>query len=186
MIQSINDLKHYLRRDKKCYPKSKLPLWIRRLMGEEDAIALYYLRVLRLLEFFINTSGRKDGGVFGFILWLIHKRQQIKYRIHIQPNKVGPGLRIYHFGGGVYLNVRSMGEGCSVTTGVVCGNKDNNNSKVPTIGNNVQITIGAKIIGDVLIGDNSIIAPNSVVVKDVNPNTIVSGVPAKFLKENNI
>lgn len=185
MIKNIHDLKYYLKRDKECYPKSRFPLWIRRLLGEEEAISLHFLQTLRLLEYFINKTNRKDGGIFGGILWIIHKRQRIKYGIHIQPNKVGPGLRIYHFGGGVYLNVKSMGEGCSVSTGVVCGNKDNDNSCVPTIGNNVQITVGSKIIGDVYIGDNSIIAPNSVVVKDVLPNSIVTGIPAHFLKVNN-
>lgn len=50
------------------------------------------------------------------------------------------------------------------------------------IGNNVDMTIGCKIIGGVTIGDNDIIAPNSVVVKDVPDNAIVSGVPAKIIK----
>ncbi len=44
--------------------------------------------------------------------------------------------------------------------------------------------VGAKVIGKITIGDNSIIAPNSVVVKDVPPKAIVTGIPAKFLKYN--
>ena len=49
------------------------------------------------------------------------------------------------------------------------------------IGNNVDMTIGSKIIGGVTIGSNVIVAPNSVVVKDVPDNAVVSGIPAKIL-----
>ncbi len=183
MIHNYKDLKYYYQRDRSRYRKSRLPLWVRRFIGEEAAIALYYLKILRLLEFFINTTNRKDGGILGSFLWLIHRRQQIKYGIHIPPNKVGPGLKINHIGGGIYLNIEYMGKDCSVNAGVICGNK-NNNSNIPVIGDNVQLMVGAKVIGKITIGDNSIIAPNSVVVKDVPPKAIVTGIPAKFLKYN--
>ena len=49
------------------------------------------------------------------------------------------------------------------------------------IGYNVDLTIGCKIIGGVTIGDNVIVAPNSVVVKNVPDNAVVSGIPAKIL-----
>lgn len=52
------------------------------------------------------------------------------------------------------------------------------------IGDNVDLTIGCKVIGGVHIGNNVIVAPNSVVVKDVPNNAIVSGIPAKILKIN--
>ena len=183
MILNLGDLRYYLKKDRERYSHSKVPLWIRRLIGDEEAIALHFLRVLRFLEYFINTSGQKNGGVIGSVLWLKHRRQRIRYGIHIAPNKVGPGLKIYHFSGGIYLNVEKMGEGCSVSSGVICGNKHNDNTCRPIIGNNVQLTVGVKVIGKVYIGDNSIVGPNSVVVKDVLSNTIVSGVPAKFLKD---
>lgn len=50
------------------------------------------------------------------------------------------------------------------------------------IGNNVDLTVGCKVIGGVHIGDNVTVAPNSVVVKDVPANAIVSGIPATILK----
>lgn len=46
----------------------------------------------------------------------------------------------------------------------------------------MEIAVGAKVIGDVNVGDNAVIAPNTVVVKDVPTNAIVSGVPAKIIK----
>lgn len=50
------------------------------------------------------------------------------------------------------------------------------------IGNNVELCVGAKVIGKVCIGDNVIVAPNAVVIHDVPSNSIVGGVPAKILK----
>lgn len=74
-----------------------------------------------------------------------------------------------------------MGSNCRVAGGVVVGNKDSQENRAH-IGNCVQLTLGAKIIGKVTLGDNVVVAPNSVVVKDVLPNSIVSGIPAKVIK----
>ena len=56
----------------------------------------------------------------------------------------------------------------------------------PTLHNNVMISAGAKIIGDITIGDNSIVGANSVVLKDVPPNCTVVGVPGMIVKENGV
>jgi serine O-acetyltransferase len=52
---------------------------------------------------------------------------------------------------------------------------------VPVIGNNVYIGPGARIIGNIIVGDNVIIGANAVVVKDVSPYSVVAGVPAKII-----
>ncbi len=49
-----------------------------------------------------------------------------------------------------------------------------------------MISAGAKIIGDITIGDNSIVGANSVVLKDVPPNCTVVGVPGMIVKENGV
>ena len=182
MIQSKEDLKEYLSLDAARYDASRIPLLIRMLIGDEEAHAICFLKVLRLLEYRINTSNKMSGGFSGMILWFIHRRQRLKYGIHIAPNKVEAGLKIYHYAGGIYLNINKMGKNCSVTSGVVCGNKNNDNTLRPTIGDNVDLTVGCKIIGNINIGDNVLVAPNSVVVKDIPNNTVVSGIPAVFLK----
>ena len=56
--------------------------------------------------------------------------------------------------------------------------------KPPTIGNGVRISAGAKVIGDIKIEDNVIIAANAAVVKDIEENDIVGGVPAKKIGVN--
>lgn len=74
-----------------------------------------------------------------------------------------------------------MGKNCSVNKGVVIGNKKGQENRA-VIGDNCWFTLGCKIIGKVYIGDNVIVCQNSVVVKDVESNSIVSGVPAKVIK----
>lgn len=82
------------------------------------------------------------------------------------------------------MNSNKIGRNFSVSSGCVVGNKDGNEN-VATIGDNVTMTIGSKIIGKIQVGGNVIIAPNSVVVKDVPANSVVSGIPAKVIKTKN-
>jgi len=63
-------------------------------------------------------------------------------------------------------------------TGIVQGKRH------PTIGNNVVIGAGAKVLGNIIIGDNSYIGANAVVVKDVPPNSTVVGVPGRITKQD--
>ncbi len=56
----------------------------------------------------------------------------------------------------------------------------------PTIGNNVMISAGAKVLGSFKIGDNSKIGAGSVVLEEVPPNSTVVGVPGRVVKRNNI
>ena len=108
-----------------------------------------------------------------------------KYGIYIHPNTVGKGLYIPHFNGGIQLNCISMGDFCSVSSGVVVGNKGSQDNRA-IIGNNVGLTIGCKVIGKVVLGNNVIVAPNSVVIKNIPDNAVVSGVPAKIIKAREV
>lgn len=78
------------------------------------------------------------------------------------------------------INCESVGCNCTANAGVIVGN--NSKGGMAVIGNNVNLCVGCKVIGGVTIGDNVTVAPNSVVVKDVPDNAIVSGVPARILR----
>ena len=80
------------------------------------------------------------------------------------------------------INCKYVGRYCTANSGVIVGN--NSKGGMAVIGDYVSLTVGSKVIGDVTIGNNVIVAPNSVVVKDVPDNAVVSGVPAKILKIN--
>ena len=113
----------------------------------------------------------------------IERRLSLKYGVFIVPNTVGKGLYISHLQGGVILNCIKMGDYCIVTGGVVVGNKGSQDNRA-IIGDHVELTLGSKVIGKVTIGDYAIVAPNSVVIKDVPSKAVVSGVPAKIIKIN--
>ena len=102
---------------------------------------------------------------------------------------IGKRLFIDHGMGVVIGETTIIGDDCQLYQGVTLGGVGTGEHKVkrhPTLKNNVMISAGAKIIGDVVIGDNSIVGASSVVLKDVPPNCTVVGVPGRIVKENGI
>lgn len=186
MITSKEDLHYYIKEDIKRNLQEKKISWLKYLLkkylGSEDVAACRYLKCLRHYEYAINCM----NGFMGKMARVYYRqklmRLSYKYNLQISPNSVGYGLWLLHFrvGGGIILNVASMGNYCSANAGVVVGNKDGQENRA-IVGDNVTFTIGAKVIGKVNIGDNVLVAPNSVVIKDVPSNCVVSGVPAKII-----
>lgn len=189
MITSKIMLKEYIAADKSrnmvnCSRKYLLIEPFLSLFGvvRESFYVRKYLLVLRKLEYYTNVRTHFWGGYLMRIYYTIKwKRLSNKYGIYIHPNTVGKGLYIPHFNGGIQLNCISMGDFCSVSSGVVVGNKGSQDNRA-IIGNNVGLTIGCKVIGKVVLGNNVIVAPNSVVIKNIPDNAVVSGVPAKIIK----
>lgn len=93
--------------------------------------------------------------------------------------EISGGLIVQH-GYATIIDPRRIGKNCWVNQGVTIGYT--NNTDCPTIGDNVTIYSGAKVLGDIHVGNNVVIAANAVVVKDVPDNCIVGGVPARILK----
>jgi len=99
--------------------------------------------------------------------------------IEIHPGaKIGDGLFIDHGMGVVIGETAEIGDNCHLYQGVTLGGTSTKRTKRhPTLGNNVVVGAGAKIIGAVTIGDNAKIGAGSVVVSNVPPNATVVGVP---------
>ena len=121
---------------------------------------------------------------FKFLKFLL-KRKMIKFGIEIYPEtEIGEGLYIGHWGGIVVNPLVKIGKNCNLSQGVTIGQLNRGIKKgVPVIGNNVYIGPGAKVIGNIKIGDNVAIGANSVVVDDVPNNSVVIGVPAKIVSQ---
>lgn len=104
--------------------------------------------------------------------------------IEIHPGaKIGKGLVIDHGMGVVIGETAEVGDNCVIFHGVTLGGTGKEHGKRhPTLGNNVMVGAGAKVLGNIKIGDNAKIGANSVVTKDVEPNISVVGVPAKPTK----
>ena len=105
--------------------------------------------------------------------------------IEIHPGAViGKGLFIDHGKGIVVGETAVIGDNCTIYHQVTLGGNGHEKHKKrhPTVGNNVLIGAGAKILGPVTIGDNSLIGAGSVVVNDVPPNSTVTGMKARVIK----
>lgn len=74
-----------------------------------------------------------------------------------------------------------IGKNLSIYPGVTIGQVAGDSYKTPIIGDNVWIYANAMVQGNITVGDNVIVAPNSVVTHDVPNNAIVAGVPAKII-----
>ena len=106
--------------------------------------------------------------------------------IEIHPGaKIGKRFFIDHGMGVVVGETSVVGDDVLLYQGVTLGGTGLEKGKRhPTIGNNVVIGTGAKVLGNITIGDNSYIGANAVVIKDVPPNSTVVGVPGRVTKQN--
>lgn len=105
-----------------------------------------------------------------------------KYGIDIpSATQIGSGFYIGHFSGIVISSRAVIGKNVNVSQGVTIGSND---TSFATIGDGVYIGPGAKIVGGVRIGAYAAIGANAVVVKDVEPQITVGGVPAVRISNN--
>lgn len=104
--------------------------------------------------------------------------------IEIHPSaKIGTGFFIDHGMGVVIGETAEIGDYVTLFQGVTLGGTGKERGKRhPTLGNHVVVGAGAKILGGITIGDNVKIGANSVVIKNVPPNSTVIGVPARIIK----
>ena len=106
--------------------------------------------------------------------------------IEIHPGaKIGKRFFIDHGMGVVVGETAIIGDDVLLYQGVTLGGTGIEQGKRhPTVGNNVVIGTGAKVLGNITIGDNSYIGANAVVIKDVPPNSTVVGVPGRITKQD--
>ena len=112
---------------------------------------------------------------------IFQRTTEILTGISIPPDvQIGKGLLVEHFGGIIIDGNSIIGEYCTISHCVTIGNKVPSGD-VPVIGNNVYICVGAKILGNITIGDNCVVGANAVVLKSFPPKTIIAGIPAKMI-----
>ena len=91
--------------------------------------------------------------------------------------RIGPGLRIHHFGGIIVHSQAILGEGCTLYHGVTLGDLGGWGG-APRVGHDVLIGAGAKLLGQIDIGDHCRIGANAVVLTSVPPGCVAVGIPA--------
>lgn len=123
-----------------------------------------------------------------FLARWISQRAARKTGIEIHPGaQIGNGFFIDHGNGVIIGETTIIGDNVTLYQGVTLGGTGKEQGKRhPTIGNNVMISAGAKVLGSFTVGDNSKIGAGSVVLEEVPPNSTVVGVPGRVVKRNNI
>jgi len=101
---------------------------------------------------------------------------------------IGPGCCLAHGGKGVVIHEKArIGRHVRILPQVTIGQREpkrSSTSKFPEIGDDVYIGTGAKILGPVVVGSNSVIGANAVVVESVPTHCVAAGVPARIIREN--
>lgn len=93
--------------------------------------------------------------------------------------KIGGGLYVPHpFG--IVVGTCKIGRNCTILQNVTIGHKDRGGKGEPHLGDEVMLTAGCVILGNVLIGDDAVVGANAVVTKDVPAGYVAMGVPAKL------
>ena len=142
-----------------CYPGLHA-IWLHRIAHH------FYLKGWVVFPRLINTFSRFLTG------------------IDIHPGaKLGPGLFIDHGMGLVIGETAELGSNVTLYQGVTLGGTGKEKGKRhPTIGNNVLIGTGAKVLGPIKVGDNSRIAANSVVLREIPEDSTAVGIPARVVR----
>lgn len=123
-----------------------------------------------------------------FVARFISQRARHKTGIEIHPGaKIGKGLFIDHGMGVVIGETAEIGDNCTIYQNVTLGGTGKDHGKRhPTLGNNVLVGSGAKVLGPFRVGDNARIAAGAVVLTEVPDNATAVGVPAKIVRVNGV
>ena len=126
------------------------------------------------------NQGRRD-----FAFYLQSQASRI-FAVDIHPaTRMGMGIMLDHGTGIVIGETAVVGDNCSILQNVTLGgNGKETGDRHPKIGANVLLAAGAKVLGNITVGNCSKVAAGSVVLKDVPPNKTVAGVPAKIVGDS--
>lgn len=146
-----------------------------------------FLKNLRYAEYYRKLSFEYSGflKIYYKFRWLLFRRRKNiigkKLNIEIYEDSLGWNIIIYH--GNIIIHpYAKLGENCRLHGMNCIGNDGKSNNNIPSIGNNVDISIGAKIIGNVKIGDYVLVGAGSVVNKSFDESCVIAGVPAKKIR----
>lgn len=143
-------------------------------------------------SFKVMTKYRRAHKLYlkGHYFWAryISQKAARKTGIEIHPGaQIGEGFFIDHGNGVIIGETTIIGDNCTLYQGVTLGGTGKEQGKRhPTLGNNVMVSAGAKVLGSFKIGDNSKIGAGSVVLEEVPPGSTVVGIPGRVVKRNDV
>ncbi len=149
-------------------------------------VALLYSGVHALMAYRVAHKMHENGHPFA--ARAVSQAARFVTGIEIHPAaKIGKGLMIDHGMGVVIGETAEIGDHCTLYQGVTLGGTGKDLGKRhPTLGNNVMVGAGAKVLGPFRIGDNTKIAANAVVLSEIPDNCTAVGIPAKIVKKEGV
>lgn len=181
MIKNKEDLRDFLKIEEKIYKGLGYVSNIKSILNQSEIGYIYkYVRLLRYDEYYSNSQ----KSIFKIIMKLYTRRKRnrigLKLGMNIPINVFDYGLTIYH-ANGIVINAKArVGKNCRLHGDNCIGNDGKNDDNVPKLNDNIDIGVGAKIIGKVEIKNNVKIGANAVVLKGIyNENSVLVGMPAK-------
>ena len=162
------------------------------IIRERDPAIHSNMEVFLYPSFRVMLSYRRAHRLYekGHYFWArwISQRAARKSGIEIHPGaQIGKGLFIDHGSGVIIGETTIIGDNCTLYQGVTLGGTGKEQGKRhPTLGNNVMVSAGAKVLGSFKVGDNSKIGAGAVVIKEVPDNATVVGVPGRVVTHNDV
>lgn len=188
MIKDKKELTAYLSADSKHYRHANgLPQRLRAYLYatpiSDQRYIWQYIKTMRHCEYAIARQHTLLGKIQK--LWYGRRLLRLAYKtgFQIPPGVFGKGLTIWHWGTIIINPNARIGENCTLHSDVIIGQRKPNGGS-PVIGCNSYICGGGRILGNITIGDNVSIAPNTVVFKNVPSNCVVAGNPAVIIKKD--
>lgn len=176
MIESKKQLNETLCFEKNLYFNNSFFCWLRKKITLDEEYVIYkYIKYLRISDYYFKKN---------WILHSIYRRKKNiwgeRTGISISRDNIGKGLRIWHYGSIIINGNAKIGENCQLHGNNCIGNKGlMRDDEVPTIGNNVDIGVGAVVLGKVYVADDIKIGANAVVTKSFYEKGItIAGIPA--------
>ena len=175
MIKNKKDYKRYIEIEEQIYKKS-YPDFTNELKR-----ILKFIKLYRKLEYYHNCKTTLLDKLIEKIIQHKYEILSIKYGFHIPINTIEEGLCIIHTDP-IYINKNvHIGKNLRIHPMTTIGKNIGKDGSCPKIGNNVWIGPGAKIYGNITIGNDVIIGTNSVVTKSFHSNQTIAGIPAKTI-----
>lgn len=176
-------MQYYLDEDKKYYISGTTKEYVKKIVYNDHLMLIYkYIKFIRKEEYHYNNNNKLISKFL--YVYYIRKKNKLgnKLGFSIGHNCFGPGLTIYHHGNIIINGFVKVGKNCKLHGDNCIGNNGFNN-ETPVLGDNIDIGVGAKIIGNVFLADNIIIGANAVVVNSFYEKGItIAGVPARRVK----
>ncbi|WP_288230178.1 serine O-acetyltransferase [uncultured Faecalicoccus sp.] len=182
MIRTYKELKETIMYEKPLYPNSLFDY----LTNNQRVYNWKFIKLLRYTEYFHNNIHR---GILYKILYVFYRRKKntlgVKIGVEIDAGSFEKGLIIHHNGNIVISSNAKIGENCELHGDNCIGNLGRNLGKAcPIIGNNVDIGVGAKILGPIKLGNNVKIGANAIVIKSFEEDNItLVGIPAHKIEK---